>query len=196
MRVWEQGLVATYSMPGYKALIEEHYRAYQRPDTVIEIHGVKDEAGDTAAKIAGRVVNYAYLHRMHDTQILKNVLRAEQEGFDVVLLGVLQDPGLKEARSIVDIPVLGYGEVSMLTACTLGERFSFLCINPQMDQLVQQTIRERGMAARADRGRLGASGHSDRWARPQYRHCRCDRPFMETRRHLAGLGRTPSAAFL
>ncbi|MFM9884127.1 MAG: aspartate/glutamate racemase family protein [Burkholderiales bacterium] len=149
MRVWEQGLVATYSMPGYKALIEEHYRAYQRPDTVIEIHGVKDEAGDTAAKIAGRVVNYAYLHRMHDTQILKNVLRAEQEGFDVVLLGVLQDPGLKEARSIVDIPVLGYGEVSMLTACTLGERFSFLCINPQMDQLVQQTIRERGMAARA-----------------------------------------------
>ena len=23
MRIWEQGLVATYSMPGYKALIEE-----------------------------------------------------------------------------------------------------------------------------------------------------------------------------
>ncbi len=33
MRIWEQGLVATYSMPGYKALIEEHYRAFQRPGT-------------------------------------------------------------------------------------------------------------------------------------------------------------------
>lgn len=37
----------------------------------------------------------------------------------------------------------------MLTACMLGERFSFVCINPQMEQLVRQTIRERGMEARA-----------------------------------------------
>lgn len=149
MRVWEQGLVATYSLPGYKQLIEDHYRAFQRPGTVIEIHGVKDEAGEDAARIAGRAVNYAYLHRMHDNQILKNVLRAERERFDVVLIGVLQDPGLREARSIVDLPVLGYGEVSMLTACMLGERFSFLCINPQMDPLVQQMIRERGLESRA-----------------------------------------------
>jgi allantoin racemase len=149
MRIWEQGLVATYSMPGYKELIEEHYRAYQRPGTVIEVHGVKDEAGAAASKVAGKVVNYAYLHRMHDAQILKNVLRAEKEGFDAVLIGVLQDSGLREARSIVEIPVLGYGEASMLTACTLGEKFSFICINPQMDQLVQQTIRERGLASRA-----------------------------------------------
>lgn len=149
MRVWEQGLVATYSIPGYKELIAEHYRAFQRPDTYIEIHGVKDEAGETAARIAGQAVIYAYTHRMHDNQVLQNVLRAEREGFDVVLLGMLQDPVLREARGIVDIPVLSYGEVSMLTACTLGERFSFICINPQMDALVQQMIRDRGQAARA-----------------------------------------------
>ena len=161
MRVWEQGLVATYSLPGYKELIEAHYRAFQRPGTVIEIHGVKDDSSEVASRIAGRVVNYAYLHRQHDNQILKNVLRAEQEGFDVVLLGVLQDPGLKEARSIVDIPVLGYGEVSMLTACMLGERFSFLCINPQMDALVRQMIRERGLEARAARTTYLDCGYDD-----------------------------------
>ena len=149
MRIWEQGLVATYSVPGYKELILEHYAAFARPGTVVEVHGVKDESSEAARKIAGRVVNYAYLHRMHDAQILKNILRAEKEGFDAVLIGVLQDPGLHEARSIVDIPVLGYGEVSMLTALTLGERFSFVCINPQMDQLVTQVIRERGLEARA-----------------------------------------------
>jgi len=149
MRIWEQGLVATYSLPGYKELIAEHYRAFQRPDTVIEIHGVKDDVSETAAKIAGRAVNFAYLHRMHDNQILRNIIRAEKEGFDAVLIGVLQDPGLREARGIVDIPVLGYGEVSMLTALTLGERFSFLCINPQMEPLVAQMVRERGLEARA-----------------------------------------------
>ena len=149
MRLWEQGLVATYSLPGYKELILEHYDAFRRPDTVIAIHGVKDEASAASAKVAGRAVNYAYLHRLHDNQVLKNVLRAEREGFDAVMIGVLQDPGLREARSIVDIPVIGYGEVSMLTACMLGERFSFLCINPQMGPLVQQMIRDRGLEARA-----------------------------------------------
>lgn len=149
MRIWEQGLVATYTLPGYKEMVEAHYRAFQRPGITLEVHGVKDEASADSAKVAGRVVNYAYLHRMHDNQILKNILRAEKEGFDAVLIGVLQDPGLHEARSIVDIPVLGYGEVSMLTALMLGERFSFVCINPQMEQLVRQMIRERGLEARA-----------------------------------------------
>src|ERR1044072_4929169 len=149
MRLWGQGLVATYTLPGYKELIHEHYDAFRRPDTVIDIHGVKDHANAASARVAGRAVNYAYLHRMHDNQTLKNVLRAEREGYDGVMIGVLQDPALREARSIVDIPVVGYGEVSMLTACMLGERFSFLCINPQMGPLVQQMIHERGLEARA-----------------------------------------------
>ena len=53
MRVWEQGLVATYSLPGYKELILEHYAAFKRPDTVIEVHGVRDVANAASARIAG-----------------------------------------------------------------------------------------------------------------------------------------------
>lgn len=161
MRLWEQGLVATYTLPGYKELIAEHYDAFRRPDTVIDIHGVKDETNAASAKVAGRAVNYAYLHRMHDNRILQNVLQAERDGYDGVMIGVLQDPALREARGIVDIPVIGYGEVSMLTACMLGERFSFLCINPQMDTLVQQMIRERGLGARAAKTTYLACGYDD-----------------------------------
>jgi allantoin racemase len=149
MRIWEQGLVATYSLPGYKELILEHYAAYQRPGTEIVVHGVRDAASEAAARIAGRAVNYAYLHRFHDTQIIENVRRAEREGFDAVIIGVLQDSGLKEARSVVDIPVLGYGEVSMLTACMHGSRFTFVCINPDMDPLVRAMIRDQGLESRA-----------------------------------------------
>lgn len=149
MRIWEQGLVATYSLPGYKELILEHYATYQRPGTEIAVHGVRDEVSETAARIAGRAVNYAYLHRFHDTQIIENVRRAEREGFDAVIIGVLQDSGLREARSVVDIPVIGYGEVSMLTACMLGSRFAFVAINPNMDPLVRAMIRDQGMESRA-----------------------------------------------
>jgi allantoin racemase len=149
MRIWEQGLVATYSLAGYKELILEHYGVYQRPGTEIVIHGVRDDVSPDAARIAGRAVNYAYLHRFHDTQVLENVRRAEREGFDAVILGMLQDSGLKEARSIVDIPVIGYGEVSMLTACMHGSRFAFVAINPDMDPLVRAMIRDQGLESRA-----------------------------------------------
>ena len=149
MRIWEQGLVATYSLPGYKELILQHYAQYQRVDTEIVIHGVRDDASPSAAKIAGRAVNYAYLHRFHDTQIIENVRRAEREGFDAVIIGVLQDSGLQVARSMVDIPVIGYGEISMLTAVMHGSRFAFVCINPDMDPLVQKMIHDLGLASRA-----------------------------------------------
>jgi Asp/Glu/hydantoin racemase len=149
VRIWEQGLVATYALPGYKELILQHYAQYQRAGTEIVVHGVRDDAGETAARIAGRAVNYAYLHRFHDTQIIENVRRAEREGFDAVIIGVLQDPGLQVARSVVDIPVIGYGEVSMLTACMHGSRFAFVCINPDMDPLIRSMIHERGLETRA-----------------------------------------------
>lgn len=149
MRIWEQGLVATYSLPGYKELVLEHYAQYKRPDTEIVVHGVRDETGAAAARIAGQAVKYAYLHRFHDNQVLRNVQRAEREGFDAVIIGVVQDPGLQEAKSIVDIPVLGYGEVSMHTACMLGERFTFVAINPEMDPLVRAQIRSHGLEGRS-----------------------------------------------
>ena len=78
MRIWEQGLVATYTLPGYKEMILEHYAAFKRPHTEIVIHGVKDEVSDASAKIAGRAVNYAYLHRFHDTRILENVRQVKR----------------------------------------------------------------------------------------------------------------------
>ncbi len=161
MRIWEQGLVATYSLPGYKEFILEHYAAYQRADTEITVHGVRDDVSAAAAKIAGRAVNYAYLHRFHDAQIIENVRRAELEGFDAVIIGVLQDSGLKEARSVVDIPVVGYGEVSMLTACMLGSRFTFVAINPDMDPLVRAMIRDQGMDARAAPTAYMECGYAD-----------------------------------
>lgn len=148
-RIWEQGLVATYSIPGYLDLVRDHYRAYQSADTEIVIHGVKDDAGEVARRVAGKAVKFVALHRRHDMQIAANARRAEAEGFDAFVIGVLQDPGLREARTLVNIPVVGYGEVSMYTACLVGERFSFLAINPEMEQLLQTQVREYGMNARS-----------------------------------------------
>jgi Asp/Glu/hydantoin racemase len=161
MRIWEQGLVATYSLPGYKELILEHYDAFKRPDTVIEVHGVRDVANQTAARIAGKAVQFSYLQRFHDTQVIENVRRAEREGFDAVIIGAMQDPGLAVARTVVDIPVLGYGEVSLLVACMHGSRSGFIAINPDMDPTLRQMIRDYGMEARTAPIAYMDCGYSD-----------------------------------
>jgi allantoin racemase len=148
MRIWEQGLVATYSLPGYKELILEHYAAFKRPDTVIEVHGVRDVANEASARIAGKAVQFAYLQRFHDTAVIENVRRAEREGFDAVIIGAMQDPGLAVARTVVDIPVLGYGEVSLLVGCMHGSRSGFIAINPDMGPCLDQMIRDYGMQSR------------------------------------------------
>jgi len=161
MKLWEQGIVATYSLPGYKELILAHYAQFQRPGTTIEVHGVRDDASAKALQIAGRAVNYAYLHRFHETQIIENVRRAEREGFDAVMIGALQDPGLQVAKSVVDIPVIGYGEASMLTALMHGSRFAFICINPDMNPVIQAMIRDQGLESRAAPNIFMDCGYAD-----------------------------------
>jgi len=48
------------------------------------------------------------------------------EGADAVIIGCAGDPGLEAARELVDVPVIGPGEASILLACSLGHKFSVI----------------------------------------------------------------------
>jgi len=60
--------------------------------------------------------------------ILVEVIRAEQEGMDAVIIDCMFDPGLFAARERVNIPVIGAAQASMSLAATLGDRFSVIGI--------------------------------------------------------------------
>jgi len=57
---------------------------------------------------------------------LEKVVQAERSGFDAVIIGCFDDPGLQEARELVSIPVIGPGEACMHIASTLGHKFSIV----------------------------------------------------------------------
>ena len=59
---------------------------------------------------------------------LAAVKQAEEDGFDAVVINCMGDPGLKPAREIVRIPVLGPAESSMHLAAQLGQRFSVVTV--------------------------------------------------------------------
>lgn len=149
MRIWEQGLVATFSIPGYRELVLEHYRTFAAPDTQIEIHGLRDRSDDSAQVIAGRAVNHLGLYHQQETEVAQRIVEAEKAGVDAAIVGVMQDPGLELARSLCSIPVLGYGETSMHLACMTGQQFSFVAINPPMTTVLSRQIHARGLDHRA-----------------------------------------------
>ena len=59
-----------------------------------------------------------------------------------------QDPGLSEAKSAVDIPVLGLGETTLHFSLTLGRKIGLVTINPAFipwheDQIIKYGMQQR-----------------------------------------------------
>jgi len=55
---------------------------------------------------------------------------AEKKGYDAFIVGCASDMGLKECRALVDIPVAGSTESSLLLASVLGHKFSIILVDP------------------------------------------------------------------
>ncbi len=75
-------------------------------------------------------------------------MQAEREGFDAFALSTLPEPGLRDIRSLVDIPVVGYGESAMLQACLVARRFGALVFIPELAELVTENASRYGLADR------------------------------------------------
>jgi allantoin racemase len=64
-------------------------------------------------------------------ETLEKIVEAERNGYDAVIIGCFDDPGLQEARELVNIPVIGPGEACMHIACTLGHKFSIVTVKKE-----------------------------------------------------------------
>ena len=61
-------------------------------------------------------------HLQASAEVIKHVGWAEDEGFDAVISWCGGDPGVEEARTLVDIPVIGPGEAMRLLASLVGRK--------------------------------------------------------------------------
>jgi len=66
-----------------------------------------------------------YMH-VWTRKVLSEAVKAEGKGFNAIVMGCFGDPGVRECRQLVDIPVIGVGEACMHVACMLGHKFSIL----------------------------------------------------------------------
>lgn len=89
-----------------------------------------------AAPFPGDPVNLL----LTEISTVEAAMRAQQEGYDGVLIGALADYGLAAARAAVDIPVVGCGQASLLTAAGLGERYSIVTIWPDTQSFLYERL--------------------------------------------------------
>src|SRR5450759_342126 len=73
----------------------------------------------------------------------------------------LPEPALRETRSLVDIPVVAYGESSMLTATMLGERMGVLLFIEGMAPQIEANARRVGFTGRFGGARYVGFGFDD-----------------------------------
>jgi allantoin racemase len=140
MRIWYQSMTRPGALAGYNRSLRQALDAVKARDTVIDVAGIEREGGTYD--------QYRYLAFRETIELLENVGRAEREGYDAFVIGNVCDPGIREAREIASIPVIGLGEASMLTASHMGESFSIVAINEKLMSRIIDNVRRVGLQHR------------------------------------------------
>lgn len=146
IRIWHQSFTVLQDLGAYDAALKAHFRRVARPDTEIVMHGMK--AGTYRSNYPGDDIRHAVFQHLHSLQFLTAGVRAEEQGFDAYAISTLPDPALREIRSALRIPVVGYGEAAMLTSCLVGARFAIMVFIDQLTDLLADNARQYGLADR------------------------------------------------
>ncbi len=138
MKIWYQSMTKASAWPAYNAALRDVLDAVADPGTRIEVHGIE--------KRGGVGDQYRYLEFIETQEVLENVERATREGFDAFLIGNICDPGLREAREITDMPVIGLGETSCHFASLMAGNFSLVTGSPKHIPRLVENVRRYGHA--------------------------------------------------
>lgn len=76
------------------------------------------------------------------------LLAGHVEGCDAAIVAAFSDPGLHAARELLDIPVIGMAEASMLTACMLGSRFAVVTFASALVPWYEECVALNGLQSR------------------------------------------------
>lgn len=123
VRIWWQSFVDPEGNAAYLERLSAYLNGLADEDTHVDVVGMSppDRSFGRLTELRCAVV------------AVDNALEAEARGYDAFAFGHFQDPGLYEARSAVDVPVVGLGEATLHWAAQLGRRIALVSIDPVFD---------------------------------------------------------------
>ncbi|MEW6081651.1 MAG: aspartate/glutamate racemase family protein [Bacillota bacterium] len=127
-------------IPIVTALFDEEvareFSAVARPGTEVEVtHLTRGPAS----------IESSYDEALATPEILERVKSAEEQGFSGVVIDCFGDPGVRAARELVRIPVVGAGSPSMLLAAGMGHRFSVVSVLQNVVPILEDIAKLSGV---------------------------------------------------
>lgn len=146
MRIWHHSFTVLENLPAYAEGLAAHFARVAAPGTEVVMHGMHRDTYRT--DYPGNDIQFAYFQTLHSQQFVLGAIAAEEQGYDAFALTTLPEPSLQEVRSLVDIPVVGYGESAMLAATMLGQRAGVLLFIREMAATIDRNVERMGLASR------------------------------------------------
>jgi allantoin racemase len=147
MRIWYQSASGYRHEPvwdEYGHTLEAQCRTVVHPGTEVHVTGIPVMVRD--------IENWRLLQYYQNVQILANMRRAEQEGYDAFVIGCTLDPLLQEGKSMLGIPVVGISEASYRMAMTMGRLFAIVTSSYAFVEAYGEQVERYGVAGRCLRG--------------------------------------------
>jgi allantoin racemase len=124
-----------FGTPAYDALIAETLTPYARPDTELVIRHLVNSPQN---------IDYYWPKALVEEEIYEHAMAAEAEGFDAIIVGCCYDPGVRVARELVDIPVVGPLEASLQMAAYFGHSTTVITDHRKAVPYIKDLVRLYG----------------------------------------------------
>lgn len=146
MRLWHQSFTVLQDLPAYAEALKLRIAEVVRPGTEVTLHG--QIAGTYTNDYPGSDLAYGVLYWMHGLQWIAAAREAQKQGFDAMVLASIAGPMAREIRTIVDIPVVGYGEAAFNLAGVYGRRAGMLFFIKERLDFWPEQMRQWGLENR------------------------------------------------
>ncbi len=147
MKIWHQSFTDLQVFPRYRDTLQAHADTVMGAPGQVVVHGLRP--GTYPPGVAPMSVNSCAGMRMLNTrQVCEAAQTAQAAGYDAFALGCFFDPGLTEARSLVDIPVVSLTESCLLTACSLGRKVGMIALTPFQKMQSEDLAAQYGLSGR------------------------------------------------
>lgn len=80
--------------------------------------------------------------------VVREVLKANEEGFKGVIINCFDDPGLEASREVSSIPVFGIGETSLIIAMLLGYNIAVISTGKEWSTIYRRRVSQLGVEKR------------------------------------------------
>jgi allantoin racemase len=146
LRIWHQSFTTLADLPTYRDALRDRIAALVRPGTEVVLHG--QIPGTYSSDYPGGDLGFSALFWLHGLQWIAAAREAERQGFDAMVCATMSNPLIDELRTLVDIPVVGYGEAVTTLSGLYGRRFGMLCFIAGRQDFWPERIRQWGLADR------------------------------------------------